>query len=258
MEHIPSYSDDLYADIQPSYTDSLMHHGVKGQKWGVRRYQNSDGSYTSAGRKHRKNTDDFAENTRRVKRGINIAKNVAKYGGLAALAGVGAYGAYKYGNRARNNKNIDFDNMGPTIVDKNGNVVDENDRAVIEATKEKLRSLKRKENRGKAMARINSENNAAIDKMVGKHKRQQFARETIDRQKRPQLPGTGMTYKSPSERQREYMRYERDYAIDAQKRLIKDMSERDKYPDFDFVSGPLRDYKTRADGVRTRRKYSRK
>lgn len=28
----------------------LMHHGVKGQKWGIRRYQNSDGSYTDAGR----------------------------------------------------------------------------------------------------------------------------------------------------------------------------------------------------------------
>ena len=29
----------------------LMHHGVKGQRWGVRRYQNEDGSLTSAGKK---------------------------------------------------------------------------------------------------------------------------------------------------------------------------------------------------------------
>ena len=29
----------------------LAHHGIKGQKWGVRRYQNEDGSYTKAGRK---------------------------------------------------------------------------------------------------------------------------------------------------------------------------------------------------------------
>ncbi len=33
------------------YGEVLVHHGVKGQKWGVRRYQNEDGSLTSAGKK---------------------------------------------------------------------------------------------------------------------------------------------------------------------------------------------------------------
>lgn len=33
--------------------NSLYHHGIKGQKWGVRRYQNADGSYTAEGKARR-------------------------------------------------------------------------------------------------------------------------------------------------------------------------------------------------------------
>ena len=34
-------------------TNELYHHGVKGQRWGFRRYQNKDGSLKPAGKKHR-------------------------------------------------------------------------------------------------------------------------------------------------------------------------------------------------------------
>lgn len=33
------------------YDSVIKHHGIKGQKWGVRRYQNPDGTLTEAGRK---------------------------------------------------------------------------------------------------------------------------------------------------------------------------------------------------------------
>ena len=32
----------------------LEHHGIKGQKWGIRRYQNPDGTLTNAGKRHQR------------------------------------------------------------------------------------------------------------------------------------------------------------------------------------------------------------
>lgn len=40
--------------------NQIYHHGIKGQKWGVRRFQNEDGTYTAAG-KRRYSSDEESD-----------------------------------------------------------------------------------------------------------------------------------------------------------------------------------------------------
>ena len=43
---------EAYYAQEPDENESLSHHGIIGQHWGVRRYQNKDGSLTPEGRQH--------------------------------------------------------------------------------------------------------------------------------------------------------------------------------------------------------------
>ena len=54
-------------------TDELYHHGILGMKWGVRRYQNKDGSLTPKGKK--RYSEDYNESRNIKRKGIKRMSN---------------------------------------------------------------------------------------------------------------------------------------------------------------------------------------
>ena len=89
----------------------LYHHGVKGQRWGVRRFQNKDGSLTKAGRKKydssektsgKKKAQESSEKLeRRKQRGKRILKTALIVGGAVTVGAAASVGAYVLNKKGR-------------------------------------------------------------------------------------------------------------------------------------------------------------
>lgn len=80
--------------------DTLRHYGVKGQRWGVRRYQNLDGTWTHAGKKRYGDSDNDSAggekktaSTTKKKVAIGVATGAAIVAGTVLTA----YLVKKYG-----------------------------------------------------------------------------------------------------------------------------------------------------------------
>jgi len=91
------------------YSNSLCHHGIKGQKWGIRRYQNEDGSYTAEGKERygiKSGNNESVSNGEEKKSSFDLRnltpeqKEAIKKGAMivggAILVGGGLYLASKY------------------------------------------------------------------------------------------------------------------------------------------------------------------
>ena len=78
----------------------LYHHGIKGQKWGVRRFQNKDGSLTPAGKKRYDETNKPEKTVSDEERKRRIRKNIM-IGAAAAATALIVIGGMRYSSNMK-------------------------------------------------------------------------------------------------------------------------------------------------------------
>ena len=82
----------------------LAHHGIKGQKWGVRRFQNADGTWTDAGKNRYNDSTSRTVNAKDTTRGMSDAtKNKLKKAAIATVAIAGTAAVAYVGAKHLNN-----------------------------------------------------------------------------------------------------------------------------------------------------------
>ena len=82
------------------YNNELQHFGVKGQKWGVRRYQNTDGTLTPAGEKRYRGTLGEirrAKDETKLRNEVMTKQDKKDRKKLAVAGALGAIGTYTIG-----------------------------------------------------------------------------------------------------------------------------------------------------------------
>lgn len=100
------------------YHDYLIHHGIKGQKWGVRRFQDKTGRLTSAGKKR---YSEDQQDANQEKKGLtDKQKRAIKIGVIAATAALVTIGAYKLGKSGKLDGLI---NRGRKAVDADADAI---------------------------------------------------------------------------------------------------------------------------------------
>lgn len=152
--------------------NTLSHWGIKGQKWGVRRYQNKDGTLTSAGKKRRRvnyateakgmSDQELRAQINRMnleKRYTNLSKNnnsstsrflntAGKVTSIGSNAGKMTNNTYELKNK--NNPNAKLTGQGLDVVNKSVNAAKKinnivEDQKAVKRTKTKLKNMSDKE-----------------------------------------------------------------------------------------------------------------
>lgn len=136
--------------------NEAYHSGVKGQKWGVRRYQNEDGTRTALGKERERKKSDSNHD----KKSIDKKKVAIGVTSAAALVAIG-YSVYKNKDKI---KNISMKDVS-SFVDKGKNKIAEMAKTAGDKAKDKAKDTAKKTAKG-LKSRADRALNAAVDAAI--------------------------------------------------------------------------------------------
>lgn len=148
-------------------SNELYHHGIKGMKWGVRRYQNKDGTLTSAGRKRAASTD--TEN-----KGLSSSdkKKIVAATTATATVAAAAYYVHKHpeaiGKVMSQFKGMKVSDLSQKAVDAGKSYVKQSVEGVKEGVKESMKEAPKKATKAVITGVVLNQTKKALDSAVGK------------------------------------------------------------------------------------------
>lgn len=92
------------------FSNELYHHGIKGMKWGIRRYQNPDGTLTAEGKQRYGTVENFHKHQK--------IKKALKTGVIVAGAVLAAYGGYRISQMLKDSNTKEISDVGKSIIEE--------------------------------------------------------------------------------------------------------------------------------------------
>jgi hypothetical protein len=143
----------------------LEHHGIKGQKWGVRRYQNKDGTLTAAGKKR-------VEETTKKESQSEQNKNIGRAAIAAATVTVAAMYVHenpeKIGQVVSKLAGVKMSDISSKVVNKGKEYVTNALKGAKEGVNEAVKEAPKKAAKAVVTGIVMNQTKSALDSVVGK------------------------------------------------------------------------------------------
>lgn len=155
--------NDYIISVDENGTPSLQHYGIKGQKWGVRRFQNADGTLTAEGRRRAKR-----EYKKDNKEAFDLGRTATIMGrakGYADKAEARARAKYEKNASEKNRKKLEQAKATKDMIDEaneraNKQMKEHYNKLVNKYGKDAVSSIKF-DKRGRVNERVNSNGSIA-------------------------------------------------------------------------------------------------